>query len=820
MPNSLPRRVTRALLALAALRAVPALAADSALTVHADQVLRRPGGPLRAGVCLEDVNHEVYGGIYSQMIFGESFQEPALSSAPKDFRAYGGAWHAGDGTLSVDGTDGPKCVSDAAPFADGTVSVQMKFDDRTGENAGLVLRVSHPRMGADSFTGYEVSLDPARQTVRLARHRDNYRLLQDTAATIPVGEWFPVEVRLAGGKIEVSISGKTVVTVDDPAPFPAGTVGLRAWNKKASFRSLTVDRGAGAQPLPFINADAAQGQVSGMWRPITTGDAAAAFSLATESPFIGTQSQRVEFKSGSGEVGIENQGLNRWGMSYLAGKPYDGYVWAKSDAATSLTVALQSTDGKTYAEQTLALGAGDWRKLPFTLTSNATDPHGRFTLKLERPGAVTLGHAFLQPGPWGRFKDLPVRKDVALGLLAHRVGIMRYGGSMVNDNHYHWKQMIGPRDRRPPYHGNWYPYSTNGFGVIDFLNLAEAMGIEGIPDLNANETPQDVADFIEYVNGPADSEWGRRRAADGHPAPYNLRRVELGNEERVDEAFARKFNALAQAVWAKDPNVIPIAGDFSYHEPITPDHVTHADGGIRNLDGQRDILRFAKDHDREVWFDVHIWSESLAPSDNLRALPSYLDSMAQVANGANFKVLCFELNANSHGIQRALANAMSTNVIRRDGRLPIVVSANALQPDGQNDNGWNQGLLFLNPSQVWLQPPAYVMQMQADDLPNDLVQTTLTGASANHLDVTASKSPDGKTLTLQITNLGEATTLALDLAHFTPTQPQAQVIQLAAPLNATNTAANPTDVTPTTTTWPTTGEHRLPAHSFTVVQLR
>ena len=103
--------------------------------------------------------------------------------------------------------------------------------------------------------------------------------------------------------------------------------------------------------------------------------------------------------------------------------------------------------------------------------------------------------------------------------MAQGLTVLRYGGSMVNCPEYRWKQMIGPRDRRQPYKGTWYPHSTNGWGIIDFISFCEAAGFLGIPDLNMDETPQDMADFVEYINGPADSEWGRRRVADGVRVP-------------------------------------------------------------------------------------------------------------------------------------------------------------------------------------------------------------------------------------------------------------------------------------------------------------
>ena len=133
---------------------------------------------------------------------------------------------------------------------------------------------------------------------------------------------------------------------------------------------------------------------------------------------------------------------------------------------------------------------------------------------------MTVGYAFLQPGEWGRFKGLPVRKDVAEGLIDQGITVLRQGGCMANAPEYRWKKMIGPREHRPPYTGWWYPHSSNGWGIFDFLNFCEAAGFLAIPDVNMGETPQDMADFIEYVNGPAEQRVGSQaRRATGTRRP-------------------------------------------------------------------------------------------------------------------------------------------------------------------------------------------------------------------------------------------------------------------------------------------------------------
>ena len=368
----------------------------------------------------------------------------------------------------------------------------------------------------------------------------------------------------------------------------------------------------------------------------------------------------------------------------------------------------------------------DWQRLNISLTPNASDRAGRFTLKLREPSSVVLGHAFLQPGEWGRFKGLPVRRDVAENLIAQGITVLRYGGSMINHAEYRWKKMIGPRDRRPPYRGTWYPHSSNGWGILDFLNFCEAAGFLGIPALNMDETAQDLADFIEYVNGPATSKWGGRRAADGHPRSYQLRYLQLGNEERVDENYFKKFQALAEAIWARDSQITLVVGDWGYREPIRDPFNCRNFSGITSLAAHQNILRLARKHGREVWFDVHVGTDG--PRPDFGGTFSYIDALEKLAEGAKHRVVIFEFNAGNHSLRRTLANAAAINRVEQDGRIPIATSANCLQPDKQNDNGWDQGLLFLDPSQVWFQPPGHVTQMYSRNYLPKLLQCQVTGA--------------------------------------------------------------------------------------------
>ncbi len=773
-------------------------ATGATITVRADGPTR-PVSRTLTGACLEDVNHEVYGGIYSQMLYGESFQEPAPAAPIAGFSAYGGTWTAEDGALTGGAGDGPRLVANGVTLGDGEVRAEVFLADRAAGLAELVVRAGRCGNGADSFDGYEIGLDPAAGLLRVGRHCHDYRLLEDTPCELPIGAWISLTVRLAGGTIEVLVDGKSVARIHDPSPLPAGSVGFRQWRREGRYRALRVSGAEGTRDLPLVADGGATPQVSGMWRLVRTGSAEGRCTLLEADPYAGVRSQRVEFGGGEGSYGIENRGLNRCGLHLEAGKPYEGCLMARAERETELCVALETADGFRLAERRLTVQPGGWRKLPFGLTPSARADGARFAVVLERPGTVDLGYALLEPGEWGRFRGLPVRRDVAEGLIRQGVTVLRYGGCMANASEYRWKKMIGPRESRPPYAGFWYPYSSNGWGIIDFIAFCRAAGFACVPDFHMGETPEDMADFIEYANGPATSEWGKRRVADGFPEPFGLRYLQLGNEERVNEEYADRFLALAEAIWARDPEIVLIVGDFAYARPIDdPDHVEGAAGGISNLSAQKRIMAAAKARDREVWFDVHIWTEGPGRSDDFRALPSVQEAFEAVSEGARHRIAVFEFNAGNHELRRALANAEAIHLAERLG-LPMATSANCLQVDGHNDNDWSQGLLFLNPSDVWLQPPGYVCQMLSRNYQPLLLECAVEGAE---LDVTAKRSEDGKTLVVEVVNTsGAPVETVMRLEGFTPTRPTARVEELTGDLHDRNTADEPERIAPTVEEW-------------------
>src|SRR5215469_10434045 len=228
-----------------------ASAQEATITVQPDRVLH-PISPYLTGACIEDVNHEIYGGLYSQMIFGESFQEPPSQRPLQGFRAFGGSWALRGEELEAGGGPGPKLLSDRAALGRGEAGVEVLFADRAAGNAGLIVKAGRVGAGADNFDGYEVSLNPGRNVLTLGRHRHNWEPIKDVPCPVPVGEWVRLAVRFTETGLEVLVNGRSVIRYEDRQhPLRSGGVGLRQWQRAARYRKLWVKAEGRTEELPF-----------------------------------------------------------------------------------------------------------------------------------------------------------------------------------------------------------------------------------------------------------------------------------------------------------------------------------------------------------------------------------------------------------------------------------------------------------------------------------------------------------------------------------------------------------------------------------------
>jgi alpha-L-arabinofuranosidase len=792
------------------------MSTDAQITVSPAKVVNRIT-PWMYGSCIEDVNHEIYGGLYAQRLFGESFEEPPMSPI-EGWKAYGGDWNIRDKALQVSASAGAKLLRQEPLVGEGSVACEIRFPDASGDNAGLILRVSDPRAGADAWVGYEISISARNRTLILGRHRNNWEPIKSVPAPVEAGRWHRLRVEMQGATLRLFLDDSAAPLIeyaDDQHPLKAGLVGVRTWNSHVSFRNLTITADGKNIAEPFDGANQKQMEISGCWDALVTGSAQPRFVWDNAQAYNTAHSQQITHLGGEGTVGISNRGLNRWGVSVREGQAMQGHVYVRQQSGSEpLVVGLQSADGKRiYAQQRLKKVGSDWTRCEFTLKPNATDPSAQFALWLEKPGSVAVDQAYLSDTGKALFRGGPFRADIGNLLMEQGLTFMRYGGTMVNAPAYRWKQMIGDRDKRPQYRGHWYPYSTNGFGIEEFIQFCEAAHIEPAFAINIDETPEDAADLVEYLNGPTTSVWGAKRAANGHPKPYNVRYIQIGNEEGLDgnadwyRRYLERFKVLYAAMRPRDRNVqYVIAAWWNPKQPLC-----------------KQIAVELKD--KAALWDVHVGGDNLRDAEEAdRTLTQMQELFAEWIPGSPLRACIFEENGNRHDLQRALGHARMLNVSQRHGDFVLMdCPANCLQPLGQNDNGWNQGQVFFLPDKAWGMPPYYAQQMAArNHLP--LRVASETNSPDNDLDVTATTSEDGKTLVLKVVNSGaKPHQAAVRLNDFAPSSSPAEVWTLSGELTAVNTPDAPEQVRSVESKVKVEGatfDYTFPAHSYTIVRLK
>ena len=288
---------------------------------------------------------------------------------------------------------------------------------------------------------------------------------------------------------------------------------------------------------------------------------------------------RLTLAGGAG--GIANNGY--WGIPVKPATRYTATFYARGNEgfAGPVTAALVARAGEqAVASAATAPLTGGWKKYTLTLTTPADAPttaEARFVLSASGAGSIDFSLVSLFPPT---YQDVPngLRPDL-MKLLAgmHPKFIRLPGGNYVEGSRFAdrfaWKKMIGPAAERPGHQGCWSYRSSDGFGLPEYLLWCKQLGAEPVLALFAGYvlngdyaqpgSPEmdlyvkEALEEIEYVMGPADSEWGRRRAADGFPEPFTLRYVEIGNEDFFDRSgsYEGRFAQMAAAIRAKYPQL-------------------------------------------------------------------------------------------------------------------------------------------------------------------------------------------------------------------------------------------------------------------------
>ena len=250
------------------------------------------------------------------------------------------------------------------------------------------------------------------------------------------------------------------------------------------------------------------------------------------------QLAEVKFENGDKSVRIEvnngDAGIRQGRIYVQAGYQYNGSVWLKPERGkTNVTFRVIGSDGKLVAEEPLPTSGPAWQEVRYEFTSARTD--GQATVEIAAAGKGAILVDFVSMMRADARKNGLLRPDLVEALRDLKPPFIRWpGGSFASI--YKWKDGIGPQVSRK-YHPNtiWGGYSDYyGFGTDEFMELCRQLHTEPLIDLAATGTDpkmvQDAMDWVHYLNDPPTTEWGRRRAANGHLAPYNVKYFEIDNE--------------------------------------------------------------------------------------------------------------------------------------------------------------------------------------------------------------------------------------------------------------------------------------------------
>ena len=329
------------------------------------------------------------------------------------------------------------------------------------------------------------------------------------------------------------------------------------------------------------------------WKLITEGTARGSIAQESASPLNdrNPHSLRLTIRDAGTRIGVGNAGF--WGMNFQAGKFYELTLFARTenDDSFDLTATLESASGRErYATAVIEEVGGGWKRYGCSLQAKESDPQGRLTLTVDCPGTVWFDIVSLFPRDTFKSRPFGLRPDLAQMLVDLQPSFVRFpGGAIVGgltlDNRIQWKNSIGDIAQRRGTMNLWGYYTSNGLGFHEYLQLCEDLDADALwvcnPGFSDNyrrpehappeEIPsfvQEALDGLEYALGPVDSEWGAQRAANGHPQPFRLRYIEIGNEASGQQ-YRENYELFHRAIQAAYPDVTIISNqDFGEELPV------------------------------------------------------------------------------------------------------------------------------------------------------------------------------------------------------------------------------------------------------------
>jgi alpha-N-arabinofuranosidase len=555
------------------------------------------------------------------------------------------------------------------------------------------------------------------------------------------------------------------------------------------------------------------------WDLVREGSAAAEFSVdKTTGPSAALPSSvklTVTSASPGSEAGIANSGF--WGIPLRAHTTYKGSFYAKAeDAAIGPITARLIADktGAVLAEAKVDLKAGSWSKYEYTLTTGpiAASSTNHLQLSIAHAGTVWLQLASLMPPtyhdtPNGNRTDLMERMA---GL--HPKFLRLPGGNYLEgdrlEDWYNWKTTIGPLVDRPGHQAPWTYWSTDGLGLLEFLEWCEDLKIEPVlavyagyalkgdhikPGKDLEPFVESALDEVEYVTGDATTKWGAERAKDGHPAAFPLQYIEIGNEDFFDKSgsYDARFAQFAVALRKKYPQykliaTTPVKESAGAEPDVIDDHYYKPPA---------EMMDFVHHYDNAPRTGPKIFVGEWASMSGTPT-PNFGSTLGDAAWMTSME--------------------RNSDLIVMASYAPLLVNINpgAMQ--------WSPDLIGYDASSSYVSPSYYAQALFAGHLGDGTPKNSITGAG-DHFFYSATLGSTDHVLHLKLVNassVSQPLEIALDGGMKART---ATVISLhGSTYEATNSITDPSRITPQTrmeTLTATPWHHTVPALTIEVIDI-
>ncbi len=283
---------------------------------------------------------------------------------------------------------------------------------------------------------------------------------------------------------------------------------------------------------------------------------------------------------------LVNEGYD--GIAIKVGEKYNFSVFVRNPDKKSkkLLVRLSGKNGANYGEATISANSDNWQKVETTITATQTATGAQLSITPQVPGEINLDMISLFPQKTFKNRKNGLRADLAQTIADIHPRFVRFPGGCVShgdgiENIYRWKNTIGPLESRKPQRNLWGYHQSVGLGYFEYFQFCEDIGAQplpviaagvpcqnsgtggagqqgGIPLCDMGQYIQDILDLIEWANGGTNTKWGKQRAEAGHPAPFNLKYIGIGNEDLINDIFEERFTMIFNAIKEKHPEITVI----------------------------------------------------------------------------------------------------------------------------------------------------------------------------------------------------------------------------------------------------------------------